>query len=101
MIVIVLATSSSAIANIRVVAAKQVEDNNERILSSSNRDGNYNIYKMNTDGTNQTRVTSNNINLYKSNPSWSPDGKKIAFDVIEDENLAIRIMNTDGSKRHG
>ena len=53
---------------------------------------------MNADGSGQTRLTNNNA--YDFNPSWSPDGEKIAFDSSSDfsiENLEIYVMNADGS----
>lgn len=31
--------------------------------------------------------------------SWSPDGKKIAFHSLRDENFEIYIMNADGSEK--
>jgi TolB protein len=54
------------------------------------------IYVMNADGTNTTRLT-NNIDFDRS-PSWSPDGEKIAFTSDRDGNTEIYVMNaTDGS----
>ena len=54
------------------------------------------IYVMNADGTNTTRLT-NNIDFDRS-PSWSPDGEKIAFTSDRDGNTEIYVMNaTDGT----
>jgi Tol biopolymer transport system component len=54
------------------------------------------IYVMNADGTNTTRLT-NNIYFDRS-PGWSPDGEKIAFTSDRDGNTEIYVMNAaDGS----
>jgi Tol biopolymer transport system component len=66
-----------------------------KITFSSNRDGNFEIYVMNTDGTNQTRLTNNSAS--DGNPVWSPDGSKIAFSSDRDGNYEIYVMNADGT----
>ncbi len=48
-----------------------------RIVFVSTRDGNEEIYTMNSDGTNQTRLTHNSV--YEPHPLWSPGGTRIAF----------------------
>ncbi len=68
-----------------------------KIVFSSNRDGNSQIYIMNTDGTNQTRLTNNLAN--DTVPSWSPDGSKIVFASDRDGNLEIYVMNADGTNQ--
>jgi Tol biopolymer transport system component len=70
---------------------------NEQIAFYSDRDGNQEIYVMNAaDGSNQTRLTYNNVT--DSGSSWSPDGTKIAFASNQDGNLEIYLMNAaDGS----
>lgn len=72
--------------------ARQAEP---RIVFSSTRDGNEEIYTMNSDGTNQTRITNNNAQDTK--PVWSPDGTQIAFVSTRSGNADIWIMNPDGS----
>ena len=77
--------------------------NTPRIAFHSNRDGNWNIYLMNPDGTGQTRLTDDPA--ADSWPSWSPDGRRIAFissrddpDPDDDESVwEIYLMNADGS----
>jgi Tol biopolymer transport system component len=64
-----------------------------KIAYVSNRDGDYEIYVMNADGTGQTRLTSNTVS--DVSPTWSPDGTRIAF--VEDGNVVI--MKLDGSDR--
>jgi TolB protein len=48
-----------------------------KIVFVSDRDGIDELYLMDYDGHNQTRLTFNKIIDYM--PSWSPDGKKIAY----------------------
>ena len=62
----------------------------------SNRDGKFEIYVMNIDGSNQKRLTFNNVGNW--HPSWSPDGSKIIFSSTDkDKKSHIYIMNKDGS----
>jgi Tol biopolymer transport system component len=70
---------------------------NGQIAFSSNRDGNFEIYSMNDDGSDVTRLTDNDANDF--DPSWSPDGEKIAFVSFRDgsNNMEIYVMNADGS----
>ena len=66
-----------------------------RIAFSSNRDGNHEIYVMNADGSDQTRLTNNSGTDWE--PSWSPDGSRIAFSSNRDGNHEIYVMDSDGS----
>ena len=53
----------------------------------------YQIYVMNADGSNQTRLTNNTAVEY--NPSFSPDGSRIAFTSNRDGNEDIYIMDAE------
>ncbi len=66
-----------------------------KIVFVSNRDGNNEIYSLNADGTNQTRLTNNSAN--DTSPRWSPDGSKIVFTSDRDGNREIYSMMADGS----
>jgi dipeptidyl aminopeptidase/acylaminoacyl peptidase len=50
---------------------------------------------MNADGTEQTRLT--NTPAVDSNPNFSPDGQKLAFDSDRDRNSELYVMNPDGT----
>ncbi len=72
-----------------------------QIVFSSNRDGNWEIYVMNADGANPQNLT-NNPNDDRQ-PSWSPDGKHIAFMSDRDGHVIdgratyeIYVMDADG-----
>jgi Tol biopolymer transport system component len=76
---------------------------NGKIVFVSTRDGNGDnyisgegeIYVMNTDGSGQTRLTVNAAD--DMDPTWSPNGQKIAFSSDRDGNHEIYVMNADGT----
>ncbi|HJZ68875.1 MAG TPA: hypothetical protein VKF81_12180, partial [Blastocatellia bacterium] len=69
-----------------------------RILFASNRDGKYEIYVMDADGSNVTRLTRTGA----GQGAWSPDGNKIAFIRPSLEKIAghlwlqVFVMDADG-----
>jgi TolB protein len=66
-----------------------------KIAFSSNADGDYEIYVMNTDGTGVTQLTDNTSSEFY--PCWSPDGEYLAFGSNRDGSMEIYIMRADGS----
>ena len=76
-------------------AEATVAGTNGKIAFTSDRDGNFEIYVMNPDGTGQTRLTENSAG--DSQPSWSPDASKIAFSSDRDGDPEIYTMNSDGT----
>jgi len=66
-----------------------------RIAFGTVRDGNYEIYVMDTDGSGQTNLTHNAA--VDENPSWSPDGGKLAFDTNRSGNYEVYVMTASGS----
>ena len=61
------------------------------------------IVIMNADGTEQTRLTKGK-DVAELDPVLSPDGKRIAFLVLDEKEkegkkVGIYVMNADGSKR--
>ena len=65
------------------------------IVFVSTRDGNPEIYSVNADGTNLTRLTNNPAN--DDAPVWSPDRERIAFASDRDGSPEIYVMNADGT----
>ena len=68
-----------------------------KIAFSSNRDGNYEIYKMNPDGTNQVNLSNNAA--FDFEPSFNRYGSRLAFTSFRDLNLEIYAMNADGTNQ--
>src|SRR5882672_4164336 len=66
-----------------------------KIAFASDRDGNFEIYLMDTDGGGQIRLTENPGEDYS--PAWSPDGSRLAFVSTRDGNAEIYVMNADGT----
>ena len=67
-----------------------------KIAFTSVRDENSDIYVMNGDGGDQVRLTINPARDY--DPSWSPDGDRIAFVSNRERGIEqIYVMDSDGS----
>ena len=77
-----------------MVARNALAFNTSRIVFTSLRDGNNEIYVMDADGGNQENLT--NHPAYDGQPDWSPDGTKIAFVSLRDGVSQIYVMNADG-----
>lgn len=69
-----------------------------RIGFDSDRDGQRELYVMNNDGSQQTRLTVNPAT--DADPEWSPDGTLIVFnsdrDGFPDGNPEVYVMSEDG-----
>ena len=66
-----------------------------RILFSSTRDDNEEIYVMNADGSEATRLTENTVADHS--PRWSADGSRVVFVSRRDGYDQVYEMNPDGS----
>jgi Tol biopolymer transport system component len=64
-------------------------------LDLSYDDSNFEIYRVDADGSNLVQLTSHEE--HDREPAWSPDGTKIAFESRRDGNWELFTMNADGS----
>jgi WD40 repeat protein len=65
----------------------------------SERDRPLEIYLIDADGQNPTRLTNDSDPTFNVHPAWSPDGAKIAFMSSLDGNEEIYVMDPDGQNR--
>ncbi|MGH2695023.1 MAG: TolB family protein, partial [Actinomycetota bacterium] len=75
----------------------------EKIAFISDRDGDPEIFVMNSDGSEETQLTQNDI--VDELPEWSSDGSRIVFSTVipgppgqGDAGSAIAVMNADGGE---
>src|SRR5215208_2531616 len=95
MTIILTGTTTTNVVN---VWAGTFPGPNGQIAFVSLTDGNDEIYVMNADGSGLTRLTDDPADDF--NPSWSPDGEKIAFGSFRDSNEEsnneeIYVMSAD------
>jgi tRNA A-37 threonylcarbamoyl transferase component Bud32 len=67
-----------------------------QIVFVSERNGNPDIFIMDSDGSHQTALT-NDVNA-DNTPAWSYDGNMIAFVSRRNNQVEIYLINTDGTK---
>ena len=83
-------------------ASPQWSSLNDKILFDSDRDGDLEIYVMNSDGTDQLNL-SNDPESDDVFPSWTPDGKSVVFQSrdldSEESNDQIFVMSADGGQK--
>jgi LysM repeat protein len=68
-----------------------------KVAFMSARDGNWEIYRINMDGSGLQRLTENGSQ--DGLPTWSPDGTSIAFVSNRGGGWAIWVMNANGSNQ--
>ena len=73
-----------------------ISPDGRRIAFASNRDGFWDLYLLDLDTGETTRLTD--TPEYEASPSWSPDGLFLAFESYRQGNLDIFIQPLDGSQ---
>jgi Tol biopolymer transport system component len=73
--------------------------NDRQFAFTSNSDGIFQIYTMNSDGSNVRQLTK--VKGESSNPAWAPDGMAIVFSSEgEAGRRALFLIGSDGSDAH-
>ena len=67
----------------------------EQIAFTSYRDGDFEVFVMDADGTNVRQLTNNDDS--DNGMAWSPDGKQIAFGSDRYDDIEIFVMDADGT----
>ena len=67
----------------------------KQILFMRDLNNNYQLFKVNIDGTNLKQIT--NINLLRGRSDWSPDGDNIATYSGSEWHRDVYVMNQDGT----
>jgi len=78
----------------------QNSNSNGKIAFASNRDGDYEIYLIDSDGTGLTQLTNNDYD--DTQPSWSNDGLRLALVSNRDSGSyqsEIYVMQSDGTNQ--
>ena len=79
-------------APLSAVLAKAPET--AKVVFTSRRDGNFEIYSMNPDGSDQANLTQHRAN--DASPVWSPTGEQILFTSDRDGVEDLYLMDADG-----
>ena len=70
-------------------------DGTKLAYASNGFGGNLDIYTVNADGTEETRLTSQPG--WEIEPTWSPDGRRLAYTSYPEGKADVFVMNADGS----
>ena len=98
-----LRLSTTSLGNIQPVTdlsedtAPALSSDGRRIAFMSRRDGNWEIYIINSDGSGLQRLTDNSAE--DGLPTWSPDGKVIGFVSSRGGSWAVWAMQPNGNNQ--
>ena len=90
-----IAKCTSACVAVSALAQSSVAHEPADLVVTSQRDGNREIYVMDTEGQRVDRLTVNDAIDYFA--AWSPDGTEIAFSSERDGDLEIFLMDAYGA----
>lgn len=76
--------------------APAVSPDGARIAFMSQRDGNWEVYRLNADGSGLVRLTNHGAN--DGLPAWSPDGSALAFVSDRDGSWGVWAVKPAGSQ---
>jgi len=76
-------------------ANPEASPDGQQVAFMSQRDGNWEVYVVNVDGSGLRRLTRDPAN--DGLPTWSPDGRHLAFVSHRDGYWAVWVMRPDGS----
>lgn len=91
-----LALTSACGTDGRAPTVSDAHISGERILLSSERDGDWDVYSMFPDGSRLVQLTTNMA--YDWAPTWSPDGEVVAFASNYLDGQFQQRMREDGTK---
>lgn len=69
-----------------------------KVVYQSNEMGSYDIWIMDADGQNKTRLTFDD-NFHEGTPRFSPDGSKIVYVKYTSNEFNLAVMNSDGTNQ--
>jgi len=58
------------------------------------------VWRIDADGSNRVQLTERPLPSHNDDPAWSPDGTKVMFNTDRDREIALWVMNADGSNEH-
>lgn len=90
----ILSVFTIAMLYVRVCSVFAVAPATEKIVFTSNRDGNPEIYIMNPDGSGQVNLTHHRAADF--DPVWSPTGEHILFVSNRSKTVDLYLMDADG-----
>ncbi len=77
--------------------APALSPDGRQVVFMSQREGNWDIYLINVDGSNLRQLTDNPGQ--DGLPAWSPDGRAIAYVSNQDNGWSVMVMAPDGGEK--